>query len=127
MKDTNPGAVRYENLQGVAYRILCARGHLFVLTSTGMYIMRGLVERFLNEPLGVVVTPILALPMEAVDAASAGEDWVLIVLPDCVLRLDLELLTGAAANGASSDYQEKQAVVLRPDWTRREDRMPVAG
>jgi hypothetical protein len=36
--------------------------------------MHGLVDRFLNVPLGGVVTLILAHPMEAVDTASAGAE-----------------------------------------------------
>src|SRR5262249_10135577 len=49
LHDRHPGTLKYESIKGTAYRLLSARGYLFVLTSEALYVIAGLVDRFLND------------------------------------------------------------------------------
>src|SRR5262249_55492439 len=55
------------------------------LMNLGMRLMQGL-------PTGQFTTSILVIPMEAVDASLVGERWLAVILPDEVLRFDLDML-----------------------------------
>ncbi len=121
LRDCSPVTVNYESIKGTAYRILSARGYLFLLTSEGMYVIAGLIERFLKDAADNSVTPVLALPMEAVDANLGSEHWVWIVMPNGVLRLDVELLARTTpAKLAQSEFKNLSPTPMTPDWQRQE-------
>ncbi|MGL4553175.1 MAG: hypothetical protein ACRC33_18575 [Gemmataceae bacterium] len=114
----SPVTVRYPVITGTAYRVLSARGLLFVLTSHALYGILGLIEPGLNGDARM--TPIFALPLEAVDMFLAGDRWLLIILPDGVLRLDIELL--AEMKPADLQRFERRDVTptrLDPVWTEK--------
>src|SRR5262249_44656831 len=92
LHERKPSTVRYESVKGVAYRLLSAGGNLLLLTSEGLYVITALVDRFLNRAQVAPVTPILVIPMEAVDGNVVGDQWLLIVMADGVLRFDVGLL-----------------------------------
>jgi len=78
-----------------AYRILCAEGHVFLLTDKGLYAFKDLAVRFLrgeeiNDPTA------RRLDLEAVDASLGPDRSLLVVMPDCVydVKFDSLLATG---------------------------------
>ncbi len=88
-----PTVVKLPGVEGIAYRLLCANGHLMLLTSKALYTIGGVVDRFLS-PRGMRNTPISVrrLPLEAVDANIAKNRWLLIVLTDGVMQIELSQL-----------------------------------
>ena len=90
LNDRPPVNVKFETIKGTAYRVLSCRGHLFVLTSKGLYVLAHLADRFLaGQGEGTVTAAILVMPMEAVDANLCWDRWLLAVLPDVVRRYDV--------------------------------------
>lgn len=117
----NPMTTRYETIRGTAYRVLSAGGYLFVLTTKGLYVIAGLVQRVFAGDTSNAVTPVLYLPMDAVDANLIGSEWVLIVTPDGLLRLDVALLDQHTPNNlVQGERQELRPNWISPDWTQRE-------
>ena len=120
LHDRHPGTVKYESLKGTAYRLLSTRGYLFVLTSEGLYVIANLIDRFLNGVAHNPVTPVLTVPMEAIDAGLGNDQWVWIVMPDGVLRFDVELLAQITPDDlAGGELREQIPTALTPDWRER--------
>jgi hypothetical protein len=120
LRDSRPETIKYESIKGVAYRILSARGYLFLLTSEGMYVIAGLIERFLRGAADNSITPVLALPMEAVDANLGSEHWLWIVMPDGVFRLDVDLLARITpTNLGQAEFRNLSPTPMTPDWHRQ--------
>src|SRR5487761_1652770 len=93
LHDRSPMTVKFNDVQGTAYRVFGAHGSVLLLTSAGLYVLEGLVERFLaGEDVVHVPTPGRFTGLEAVDANLCDGRWLLVVLPDGVLRFDLDLL-----------------------------------
>jgi hypothetical protein len=120
LHDRRPGAVVFPDIEGTAYRILSQRGHLFLFTSKGMFIIADLARRFLqgdkDEPAWV-----MEFPMEVVDANLVGDRWLLVVGTDGVLKLDLTMLDVAAHRPASNGKMRKvSANRLSPAWQEQE-------
>jgi hypothetical protein len=122
-RDRRPLTLRLNGVQGTAYGLLCARGHLFLLTSHGLYILRGLARRFLEgEPVGRQPTAVSEIPLEAVDANLVHDRWLFIVMADHTLLYDVEQLVGRESNGEAHGYdQEIVPTFLTPDWQSREE------
>jgi hypothetical protein len=121
LRDRSPGTVRYGTIEGVAYRLLSARGYLFLLTSAGLYVIEGLIDHFLKGRSEHPVTPVLVVPMEAVDIYPGGDRWVLIVMPDGVLRLDVDLLEHITpATLSRGEIRELRPTPMSPAWSRKE-------
>lgn len=129
LRDSSPVTVNYEFIKGTAYRILSTHGFLFLLTSERMYVVAGLIERFLRGDSDNSITPVLPLPMEAVDANLGSDNWVWIVMPEGVLRLDVELLTQMIATKyAQSEFTNLSPKSMILDWHKQEveqDSRPV--
>jgi hypothetical protein len=106
--EADPPMLRFDAIQGTAYRLLGCRGDLFLLTSDGVYVVAGLASRFMaGTSNGAKDTPILRLPMEAVDANLCGDRWLLVVRPNDVLRIDVgEIQKGAPSFKASGRIPE---------------------
>jgi hypothetical protein len=72
-----------------AYCILCAEGHVFMLTDKSLYAFRDLAARFLrgeaiNNPTAQL------LDLEAVDASLGPDRSLLVVMPDTVFQIKLD-------------------------------------
>jgi hypothetical protein len=120
LRDRQPGTVRYQSVNGTAYRLLSARGYLFLLTSEALYVIAKLVDRFLNAAEDTV-TPVLVIPMEAVDAGLAGDRWLWIVMPDGVLRLDIELLDHISPAGLErGELTDQVPTIITPEWRQHQ-------
>jgi len=125
LHDVAPLLLKFAAVQGRAYRLLSAGGHLFLLTSSALYVLLNLGTRLLQGlPSGKFTTPIFAMPLEAVDASLIGDRWLLIVLPDEVLRLDLKQMfanaPGYRSEGESSapplPLLEETATTVEERW-----------
>jgi len=120
LSDRGPLAVKFQSIKGTAYRLLSARGHLFLLTSEALYVISDLVDRFVNADAPSLVTPVLAVPMEAVDAGLGSEQWLWIVMPDGVLRFDIELVNQIKLNDLKrGERREQSLTVFSPEWHRQ--------
>lgn len=93
LHDEKPLTMKFDTVKGRAYRLFSARGHLFLLTSSALYGLMNLGARLVHGlPSGKFTTPIFMMPLEAVDASLIGDRWLTVVMPDEVLRFDLELI-----------------------------------
>ena len=107
------------NLSGErAYRILCAEGHIFVLTDTTLYGFVDLAKSFLDhKPLDrLMITR--KLDLEAVDISLPDEHSLFVVMPENVLRIEIEPFisrNNSASNEpitASRSSVSKRGVIL---------------
>ena len=124
LRDQNPKTMKFNSVQGTVYRLLCARGHLFALTNKGLYALMGLGDRLIRGlSSDKFDTRIFVVPMEAVDANLIGDRWLLITMPDEVLRLDLDLLERSnPENSRNGKFQEVPAETFTPDWQNTQHR-----
>jgi hypothetical protein len=99
-----------------AIRLLSHGGDLYVLTSKGLYVLAKLASQFLARELYPgVVTQILTVPMEALDANLAGDHWLLVVLPDKVCRFDAAGIHDNAPEDGS-EQEDFRTASVSPDW-----------
>ena len=125
-KNLEPTTIRYEAIEGVAYRILCARNYLFVLTSKALYVIQDLISDVVAGQSHNTMTNVMTLAMEAVDASLVGDRWLFIVLPDEVLRLDVSLLQFIpSAEDAISNVSTMRMNKLDPHWEGQKVEMEV--
>ena len=105
-----------------AYRILCAEGHVFMLTDKSLYAFKDLAVRFLrgeaiNDPTAQ------SLDLEAVDASLGPDRSLLVVMPDTVYHIEIDSLlagvdlrTGRPRNASRTGPGSK----MPPERFRRE-------
>ncbi len=126
LADEKPLTMKFKSVQGTAYRVLSYRGELYVLTSRGVHVLGKLSARFLADELhDGVVTQILPVPMDAVDA-NLAEHWLLVVLPDEVRRFDADWIhDNVPADVANQETQDYRSAVIKQDW-RLTDFNPTA-
>jgi hypothetical protein len=122
LQDKRPVTLKYKTVSGTAYRLLHCRGHVFVLTSKGLYGLFNLAQRYLEG-----VTPggpplrILRVEMEASDARVVKDRWLLVVLPDEVRRFDVQALEQDAPEYVrSGEMKEAQPESLDLPWKEEE-------
>jgi hypothetical protein len=82
-----------------AYRILCTRGHIFLLTNRRLYTFVDLASRFLNGWEFDRQVKFHSLDIDAVDMSLAFDGSLLVVMPDCVYRIETGLLLEGNASG----------------------------
>jgi hypothetical protein len=118
LTDDKPVTMKFKRVQGTAYRLLGHGGELYVLTSKGLYVLGKLASRFLARELYAgIVTQILAVPMDAVDANLAGDHWLLVVMPDEVRRFDVAWIhDNVPEAGSEQDDQDFQSASVSQDW-----------
>ena len=75
-----------------AYRVLCADGHVFLLTNRRLYAFVDLASRYLKEEAIEKQVTINSWNIEAVDASLGSDRSLLVVTPNCVLRIEVEFL-----------------------------------
>ncbi len=119
LSDKNPKRFKFQSIKGVAYRILCRRGDIYVLTSKGLYVLGKLGSCYVNGELEGTTTPVLPLETVAVDMNLAWGRWLLVVLANEVRRLDVDLIHEYVPQHIGhGEIQEFQPVFmpLEPDW-----------
>jgi hypothetical protein len=118
LHDTNPMTMKFDNVQGQVYRLLSVRGHLFLLTSRGLFGLMGLGDRLMR---GLTkerfTTSILVIPMQAVDANMVGDRWLLVVMPDEVRIFDVEQIAKDTPERLrDGEMREALPMTLDPSW-----------
>ena len=126
-----------------AYRILCADGHVFILTDKALYAFVDLARKFLDgEPIGGM-TITRKLDLEAVDFSIADDHSLLVVMPEFVSRIDIDsfiardagqfgrpayLSPSSAGNGSvpTSLMDESMETLNESAWERSEE-LELAG
>jgi hypothetical protein len=101
-EEVGPLALRFVGMRGNAYRILSARGSLFVLTSEFLYVLTELAHRFVHGNHLEIggATPVRAIPLRAVDMFLAYDQWLLIILPEYVVSVDIQSFLGESPQGS---------------------------
>jgi hypothetical protein len=120
LRDRSPLPMTFHDFKGTAYRVFGAQGSTFVLTSAALYIFDGLANRFLSEEdIAHSATPGRTIDLVAVDANVCDERWLLVVMPDGVLRFDLRLLLAENHAGPTSVREERSLltrITVTPSW-----------
>ncbi len=89
-----------------AYRILCAEGHVFVLTDKRLYTFKDLAVRFLRGE-AINNPPARCVPLEAVDASLGPDRSLLVVMPDSVYHVNIDsILAGGQEMLATNSDDE---------------------
>ena len=111
----SPIVVKFDDIKGVAYRVLCIRGSVLLLTSVGLYVLHGLAKRFLEgEQVASTRTWGQFIPIEAVDANICGDRWLLAVMPVGCLRIDLTALLVESSTSATDEQRTTEAIPRSP-------------
>jgi hypothetical protein len=118
LHDQKPVTMKFDTVQGTAYRLLNNGNHLFLLTSQGLYALMNLVGQLREgRTKEKTATSILAMPMEAVDANLVAGRWLLVITPDEVLKLDVELIEQSKpTNLLNGEMSEAIPRTLAPEW-----------
>jgi hypothetical protein len=113
-----PITLKFDTVQGVAYRLLNKGDHLFLLTSIGLYALMDLAGRLREGRLEEKsATSILPMQVEAVDANLVAGQWLLVITPHDVLRLDLQMIEQSEPNNLTNgERREALPRRLTPRW-----------
>jgi hypothetical protein len=122
--DPHPTTIKFDEFKGTAYRVLYHDGNLLLLTSRAVYLLAGLGRRFLNgEPVGLTPTPTKAIILEAVDANIGDQQTLLVVVPDGVIPIALDLPIGGAPSAElANEAHQATPTEMSPEW-RQESRL----
>jgi hypothetical protein len=115
VKQEAPILLKYSaQFAGRTYRILSACGHLIVLTSKAIYVLGNLAGRLTQPSFDESDSPIMTLPMEAIDANICGNRWLLTVMHDYVGRYDVQQIHDLIADFASTPLPRTR--LKKGDW-----------
>jgi hypothetical protein len=122
LEDVTSLALNFDVLEGTAYTVLTAKGHLFILTSESLVTLPNLVSRFLagdslNGPMSFLVSVV-----RAVDAYLAYDRWILLELPEGVARLEVDQLV--LSNDNTQTVNPKK--IFEDIESRPPDRTPIS-
>jgi hypothetical protein len=116
-----PISMHYEGLVGRIYRVFSGHGHLFLLTGRAIYVLGGLAKRLVAREFdNKRRTPIMTLPMRAVDAAIVNNKWLLTVMPEEIHRYDLAEIDQRISNFEIEDSNWEFAEPPPQSWSVRE-------
>jgi hypothetical protein len=106
----NPERLKLEELLGTPYSLMCARGHVFVLTSEEIVVLPNLGARFLDgQPLDAPLNAFHS-PVQAVDAYVVGEKDLMILMDDGVRVSEISPMDSAGnARHSSGEFLDSQA------------------
>jgi hypothetical protein len=108
--DKKPLTFKFRRITGIVYRILGARGDLYLLTSNGLFAIFKLAERFLaGLSLRQITTDVLRLPIEAADANLVDQKWVLATGVDDLFRFDITKIPKSPGEGNDLAWEEPSA------------------
>jgi hypothetical protein len=84
--------LHFPEMQGTAYSVLSAQGHLFVLTSEAFYTLPKLADRFLEgEPVEAKM-PVYRSPLEALDCSIAYGEYLMLIIAKSVALVEVSQL-----------------------------------
>jgi hypothetical protein len=121
LTDKKPKTFKFQSIRGTAYRIICRRGDIYVLTSNGLFVLAKLGSRFVEgEAMEGALTPVMPLPMEAIDMNLAWGRWLLVVLVNEVREFSIDWIHEQVPQLIGhAEIQELRPDVLplEPVWT----------
>jgi len=128
LQDRRGVVLKFDRVKGTAYRLICAKGHLLLLTSRSLYIFKGLTRSYLEgQPIERVPTLVREIPMEAVDANLAHDRWLLVVTVAGVQVFDLNMLLGLEPTGQKHEEgQTFSPTNLSPHWATQDAEVAIA-
>jgi hypothetical protein len=95
LEEQKPSTLNLASLEGTAYTLLSAQGHLFLLTDRELIVMPGMASQFLR---GQALGPELAMRIIPVDAAEAfmmREESILLIEEDSIVsKLEISEMVG---------------------------------
>jgi hypothetical protein len=117
LNDPKPGTLKYATLSGTAYRAVCCRGHLFVLTSDGLYGLWNLAENFVHRDSSPDwETQILVMPIQSIDINVVAANRILVVELENVIQINVDAIVEESSVGNRLPVIPQ---ILKPDWTNR--------
>ncbi len=106
-----PVTLEFPELKGTGYSVFSAQGHIIILTSKALYLLRGLGDRFLRDEKLIVPSKLRSLDMDAVDGTLAYGKTLLIVLADSVLCIEVGAFARDEEDGRESSPERSGAEV----------------
>jgi hypothetical protein len=112
--DKSPIMLKFDMLEGVAYRILSCRGDLYLLTSKALYALNSIAARFMAGEEVATDTQIFTLSVGGVDINLVGEDSLAVTTASGVLVFDINAVRASDSQALSrSSYQIGEPSVIR--------------
>jgi hypothetical protein len=109
LSDQQPLRLHFDEIDGTVYRVLCTNGHLAILTSTGLYLLVRLAQRFLDgEDIRYQRTSVRGVRVEAVDANVAGDRWILVVVSNGVMMVEVAHFVGSDISHGPTPAHEQR-------------------
>jgi hypothetical protein len=110
--------VKFKSIVGTVDRLLSIQGDIYVLTTEGLFCLFKLVPNILVGS-SAVEQDILQLPIEAADANTVDDRWLVFVGADSVFRIDTAKMqkspTELAKTGSNGRTEEINGAVLSRD------------
>ncbi len=118
LHQNTPKLMRFRGVGGTVYRILSARGAIFLLTSEGLYVLGNLTEGLAKGGwTAPITTDVLPLPIAAADANLVGDKWLVAVGVSEMFRFDLEnLATMKPGIQEPEQHAAPEAILTHPRW-----------
>jgi hypothetical protein len=89
LEGTRAETLRYDFLGERAYRIVCTGGHIFLLTNRRLYAFVDMAALFVEGREFGSQVKFHSVDIEAVDMSLAFDGALLVVMPDCVYRIEI--------------------------------------
>ncbi len=100
-----PVTMQFEVIQGTPYQILASKGHVFILTSDGLYVLPDLATRLVQgTPLGGPMC-VKVVEMQAISAAIAHDQWLALVMQDCARFYEIDDLVGGIERAPLEQFE----------------------
>ena len=118
--DKKPITMKFAAIRGVAYRVVCCKGHLFVLTSEGLLVLWNLAKDFTERiKTKTFDTSNMMIPMKPVDLNLVNNRYLAVVTIDGIEVIDIDSISGPdSQNGkkpiASTETEDDR--VIRMEW-----------
>lgn len=110
-------AIKFLGIEGIAYRLLSTRGHLYLLTSKALYAMKGLASRFLlGEDVEYTANSWQRYSMDAIDINLVNDRFLLVVLVDGVRQIDVDQFPSVEKD-LSVDEQSESSIFPKARWS----------
>jgi hypothetical protein len=120
LTDKNPLTIKFKGVKGAVYRVLAARGDVYVLTSNGLFALFRLAETFHSGlRRGELTTHVLRLPIEAADANLVDQRWLLATGVDDLFKIDITRMPKSPEEAGEASWAEPNAAEeldLVPLW-----------
>ncbi len=115
LNEKKPSTIKFKSLPGVVYRLVQCRGHLFALTSEGLFCLWKLAQDFTagNNEKTRFETPILAIPMKAIDVNVVMNRFLAVVKIDGIDIIDVDSIAGPASTVNHAKTNQIKAAMQR--------------